>query len=359
MSYLRFLFLLFGVIVTNLASSWAVELSQLHIPMTRDEADTTLSKDYESSVLDDGSIRRTWKQNGMTIFADFNSETQEAVLIAVIYDKPVPRKKGIADAHTIAAGKFDKEAKWNPPKDEQARQMVQDTFGLKNALRKKLKDKSMLFVETDESRKRIIRVSLFSRMPTTNRWTLKTVSKDTEYTAMGENWTPEHLAALYKDEDRRRAIPLKSGDQASVPSTESAAVTPSKHTFTVTVRRPSAREQAPARPQVESTAMGKASGSSSAGSAGRGGEKLRIKLDKGQRAAETATFLMTPPDWLKKVGIEDPAWWHYIVLGIVALLLVIAVLRSISHSMSAAASRKRFRQVVHQTPSRGNVKLHK
>ena len=358
MSYLRFLFLLLGVIATGFTSSWAIELSQLHMPMTRDEADTTLSKDYESSVLDDGSIRRTWKQNGMTIFVDFNSETQEAVLIAVTYDKPVLRKKGIADAHTIAAGKFDKEAKWNPPKDEQARQMVQDTFGLKNALRKKLKDKSMLFVETDESRKHIVRVSLFSRMPATNRWILKTVSKDAKSTAMGENWTPEHLAALYRDEARRRAIPLNSGDQAAAPSTESAAATSSNRTVTVSVRRPSAQKQTPVRP--ESTAMGRSAGSSSApGSAGRGDEKLRIKLDKGQRAAETSVFLMAPPDWLKKVGIEEPAWWHYIVLGTAALLLVIAVLRSISRSMSASASRKQFRKVVYQNPPRGNVRLRK
>ena len=230
----------------HLASSWAIELSQLHMPMTRDEADVTLSKDYESSVMYDGTIRRTWKQDGMTVFVDFNSETQEAVLIAVIYDKPVPRKKGIADAHAIAAGKFSKEAKWDPPKDADARQMVHDVFGLENALRKKLKDKSMLFVETDESRKRIVRVSLFSRMPSTNRWTLKPISRDAQSTAMGENWTPQHLAALYKDEERRRTLSLKPDDPSSSPSSTAPTSTkPADDTLAVTTPRLSARMRAP------------------------------------------------------------------------------------------------------------------
>ena len=360
MSFLRFFLLLSGVIAMHLASSWAIELSQLHMPMTRDEADVTLSKDYESSVMYDGTIRRTWKQDGMTVFVDFNSETQEAVLIAVIYDKPVPRKKGIADAHAIAAGKFSKEAKWDPPKDADARQMVHDVFGLENALRKKLKDKSMLFVETDESRKRIVRVSLFSRMPSTNRWTLKPISRDAQSTAMGENWTPQHLAALYKDEERRRTLSLKPDDPSSSPSSTAPTSTkPADDTLAVTTPRPAAQKQEPERPHEGSTAMGKAGDSPSAGSAGRGVEKVRIKLDKGQHSAEVTTFLVTPPDWLKKVGIENPAWWHYIVLGIAALLLVIALLRSILHGMSASASRKRFKQVISQTRPRGNVRLRK
>ena len=169
----RLAMVMLSLLALNLEVGIALELSDLHIPMTRDEADTSLSKDYETAVLEDGSIRRTWKLGDKTVFIDFNSVTQEAALIAVIYDHAVPRKQGITDAQTISAGKYDKQAKWTAPKDDEARDMVRDTFGLENALRKKMNDKSMLFVETDAKRKNIVRVSLFSRMPSTNRWTLK------------------------------------------------------------------------------------------------------------------------------------------------------------------------------------------
>lgn len=358
MTLFRFLVLLLGTVAMSVESLWALEINKLHLPMTRDEADSTLSKDYEIMVLNDGSVRRSWKLEDKTVFVDFNTQTNEAILIAIVYDKPVPRKKGEADAHTIAAGKYDQDAGWDPAKDAESREMLRNTFGLENALRKKLKDKSMLFMETKETKTRkvrVIRVSLFSRMPSTNRWALKPVSKDAETTALGNQWSSEHLTALYNDEERRRELPLKTDDTVSPPAEQQPSITPSGSKVTVSVHR-----SVPQPPAPERTAMGRASGSSAATPpANQSGEKVRIKLDKGQEGSVNATFLVEPPDWLKKVGIKNPEWWHYIVLGIAALLLLITVLRSISHSMSAASGRKNFEKVVAQAPLRGSIRPRK
>ena len=356
----RLTLIVFSVLALNMGGVAALELSDLHIPMTLDEADTTLSKDYEIAVMKDGSVRRTWKLSDKTVFVDFNTTTQEAVLIAVIYDHAVPRKQGEADAHTIAAGKYDKETKWTPPKNAEARDMVRDTLGLENALRKKLNDQSMLFVETDAKRRKIVRVSLFSRMPSTNRWTLTPIGQRDKATAMGNQMTPEHVKAMYKDEERRRAIPLKSAVAATDDAADSAT-TESNSTVTLRMRRPTATKPQKVQPKtsdVGTTAMGSTLGSGKTASSGSA-EKVRIKLDKGQRASEKMNFLASPPDWLKKVGVKNPTWWHYGVIGAVALLLIISALRGMSHAMSRASRRQQFNKVLRQASTQGNVKLRK
>lgn len=364
MCLLRSFILFLCFLALHASVSWALELSELHLPMTRDEADTALSKDFESAVLEDGSIRRTWKLQGKTVFVDFNSETQEAILIAIIYDKAVPRREGVADAHALAGGKLDKDAKWAPPKDAKARDLVRDTFGLQNALRKKLNDKTMLFIETDDKKKRIVRVSLFARMPRTNRWSLKSIDGNAATTtAMGDRWTSEHLTALYKDEERRRTSspnsPLSStpthqavtSSQDSISSGVQQAATPTHHTaFGSAGRRPARPSHSPVSSTPATPSV----------STSQGGEKTRvIILDQGGHASEKATFLVTPPDWLKKAGIENPTWWHYIVLGIVALLVIIMIFRAFSHAASSASCRNNYKKIVRQASPRGNVKIRK
>lgn len=332
--------------------SFALELSDLHLPMTRDEADTTLSKDYESTLLRDGSVRRTWKLDNRTVFVDFNSASNEGILIAVIYDKPVSLKVGQADAKALAAGKLEKKPKWSPPKDKEARIKVREVYGLEGAMRTVLSDKTKLFYETGKEKGTIVRVSLFLRSPSTNRWVLQEIPRDAERTALGNQMTPQHIKEMYADEERRRAIPLKSdiaADEGSTQSEQSDSGESSSSKTTITIKVPQHRTQQDKAQEsdavVETTALGspgtKVSDTPKP-------EKIKITMDRGQRASEKLTFLATPPDWLKKVGIENPTWWHYIGIAVVLLLLVIMMLRAVLHASSSAARRRRFNEVINQ-----------
>lgn len=356
------LFILIGVLLYVVPWTPALELSDLHLPMTRDDADTSLSKDYESSLLWDGSVRRTWKLDNRTVFMDFNTATNEGVLIAIEYDKPVTLKVGKADADAISSGKLDKTLKWAPPKDNEARVMVREVYGLENAMCMRLSDKSRLFYETDQTKKKIVRVSLFLRTPSTNRWILQQVSPTDTQTAMGNQMTPQHIKDMYADEERRRSIPLKS-TSTSTPSSPQIAQggtdTPSR--TTITIQRPgqktkptqsqsssdnSGRRQTPSR----HTAMGTTG--SAGGENSTDAEKVKIKMDEGQEESREMVFLVDPPDWLKKIGIEHPTWWHYISIAVVLLLLLIMIIRAISRAHASATHRKNFNAVLNQSPQK-------
>ncbi len=357
---LRSLICFLGILALPMPTSRALELSDLHLPMTRDEADTALSKDFESAVLEDGCIRRTWKLPNKTVFVDFNSETQEAILIAVVYDQAVPRKQGVEDAHALVADKLDKNIKWAPPKNAEASRMVRETFGLENALRKKFKDKSRLFIETDAKKKHVVRISLFAHTPSTNRWVLKSIEPGADKTAMGTRWSQEHLSALYEDEERRR-------------SSSDSSPTPSPAQLTSTDSSPSSTQSG--SPTVVRTALGSAPGgrhsqrsSASAPSQTSGSpattphreEKVRtVVLKQAEHASEKTSFMADPPDWLEEVGIEEPEWWHYIALGIAALIILIMVIRHAFSLAAAVRRRKNFEKIVGHAPPHGRVKLHK
>ena len=119
-----------GVAALVCGQAAALELSDIHMPMKRDDADATLSKDYTYVVLADGSVRRTWKLDGKQVIIDFDTVSNDAILVAVVYDQPIAKKKGIEDAHTLAAGKYKENASWDAPKDRDAKNLVENTCGL-------------------------------------------------------------------------------------------------------------------------------------------------------------------------------------------------------------------------------------
>ena len=396
---------LFGKLIVILAGllsmlserSIALELSDIHIPMTRDEADDTLSKDYKYAVLADGSVRRTWELDGKKVFIDFDTVTNKAIMVAVVYDRPVAKKKGIEDAHTLAHGKYDANASWNAPKDREAKELVQNVYGLKNARRKKLEDKAVLFYEADDKNSnRIVRVSLFANMPHTHRWALTTITKNSSQTAMGNQMGASFIANMYKDEQRRQEstpAPAKpqtaSSDTAdSVPSftisvtsnktaspsakeedatpdvTETAPVKPAKHTATAAQKPVQKPVQKPKNPNPEKTTASSAATATAAAtpqpvSMTATNAKEPSKEGQLEPGRHTMSLLPAPPTWLSAIGIEEPTWWHYIGIGVIALLILVYIIRALSQSAGKAAQRKRFANVVAQGAATQGAKVKK
>lgn len=365
------LLVLIALLSTLCGSAAALELSDIHMPMKRLTADNTLSKDYTYSVLADGSVRRTWHQSDRDVIIDFDTVSNDAIMVAVVYHKPVAKSKGIADAHVLADGKCDESASWESPKNNDAKRLIEDTYGLKNARRKKLEGEAMLFYETDAQKKHIVRVSLFARMPHTNRWALSVLTKGSGRTAMGNQMSASFIASLYEDEEKRQqSAPAADTTTTSADGAGDQPVTP---TFTVSVTRrttptPEPKPDTPATPAKPTpptkhtasstpttatpttatapTAPGKTTAPRTTTTTTTTTTKpSEPALEPGRH---TMTLLPPPPDWLKKIGVEDPTWWHYLGVGIVLLLILVFIIRSIFSGAQKAAQRRRFAEVVAQ-----------
>lgn len=400
-SFRKALLLLVSCLIFLLGSAHALDISDITLPLTRDAADRSLSKDYNYAMLADGSVRRTWEMNDKTVFIDFDTNTNEAILVAIAYKKPVEKKVGIADAHTLAKGMFSEDATWDAPKDSTARKMISESFGLSNARRKKLNNKAMLFYELNDKGARITRVSFFSLMPKTNRWLLEEMRPDAVGTAMSTNWGREHIQAIYQDEARRQAIPLSTdaapevataletpadttaadatSDETQVisltptvapkptpkPTPEPTGKTPTPAADTnSTVTKSPAGTARPASPTSTKPARGRRTAMGARGGSGSGtnniealtpgaklqpGVTVKKMIHEGQEGKKVAvSTLPPPPNWLKSVGIEEPTWAHYIGGGIILLLILAFIIRSVLQANAKAARQKQFNQVLAQ-----------
>ncbi len=337
-------------------AAFALEISDLHLPLTRDEADDTLSKEYISEVLNDGTLRRSWQLENRKVFIDFNVGTGNAILIAITYNKPVSKKVGLADANALAHGKFAKGSKWTLPKNDEARRMLLDEYGLENVVRRMMEDGSMIFCETDKDKKKILRVSAFVEKPKSNRWQLLTLKpKDSKTTALGGTVLGSNdVDAIYKDEERRRSIPLASSTSTS--ATGSSTPTAGSTESSPTRRRRGRRTVLGSTGHVDDDDVYKTSPGPSLDSLDSLDSNSTKEATKGGRSL---SFHQPPPDWLKKVGIEDPQWWHYIVLGVGGLVLLLALLKSMMSASARSKQRKNYKKVVSQSSPMSGVKINR
>ena len=351
-----------GALTLLCAQGHALELSDLHLPMTRDEADTSLSKDYSYAIMTDGSVRRTWEMEDKEVIVDFDTVTNDAIMIAVIYKKPVAVKKGKEDAHTLAAGKCDEAASWDSPKNRDAKDLIENTYGLKNARRKKMEGEAVLFYETNEQKNRVVRVTAFARKPHSNRWALTTLTRHSAQTAMGNQMGSSAITKMYADEERRKNITPQAEQADSDPA--ATATEPTAPKITISVSRSTGSTPAPAQPakpavNTVATTPTAAAPTVAPTATPQPQQPKDAKTDAYHKATEnlapgergTMTLLPPPPAWLTAVGVEEPTWWHYLALGFFALLVVVFVLRAISQNAKAAAQRKRFANVVAQAPA--------
>ncbi len=183
-----------------------LQLSDLQLPLTRTEADNTLSKDYEYRFLDDMSVRRSWKLKDKTVHVDFRiTRPEQAICIAVEYNKPVSRKTVHEDIKTLTGGKCNYKKLGKPKKDT-------DTYGISNARGAKFRAEgatadSWVFVEhTDKKQKKCTRLVYYAKKPAQDRFSLGDAGSNSGYTAMGSTGGGFNLAALRDNEEKRRAI---------------------------------------------------------------------------------------------------------------------------------------------------------
>lgn len=214
-----------GLVASMLCSNaTAITLEDLHLPMTRDEADRSLTKDYQYTILSDSTIRRTWKLDKRTVHMDFKlNRTGQALCIAIEYDTPAPKKVVDKDIKAITGGKSGYKKLGKPKKNT-------NTYGLEHALGAKVKDAAgkgdgWIFVEhSSAARKKCTRVVYYASKPTRDRLSIGEARTDGGYTAMGSSGSSVDISALVEDEeDRRSAKP--AGKRVALADTPEAPAT--------------------------------------------------------------------------------------------------------------------------------------
>lgn len=300
-------------------ATWAgaLEISQLHLPMNRAEADKELSKDYSYEVLQDGSIRRTWKLDGKTVMIDFNSVDGSAIMISISYHPAISAGKANADANALAQGKRKENDRWLKTNKE-----ATEPVGLSNAVMRKLTDDTYQFRESNE-KKKITRITHFARLPHTNRWELQPASTNTR-TAMGNRSGADNVKALLADEERRKNSGARPGSLAAntTSQTKASPLGPPEQGTPVSPLQP-ARQDA------------------SLGAAGTASPEAAQPQEGGKKQAGNIIELL---------GLDHPNPLHYCVGGILLLILLFIIGGRLSAAKRKAKARANFNEVLKAKP---------
>ncbi len=197
---LPFLMVSFSLLVS--LSADALELSDLHLPMTREEADATLTKDYSYTVLEDMSVRRQWRLSNRVVSVDFApKEGDKALLIYIDYRSPVT---GVVCDRDVAQLLGSEVEEWQRLNSKRAGKL-----GMKKAEGVKFDDGRYIFRELDEDN-HITRLAYYAGTPKQVRWNLAQDQNDTGVTAMG-NRSDGSKGFLWKDEARRKESAASAG----------------------------------------------------------------------------------------------------------------------------------------------------
>lgn len=312
------------------SGAWALEISDLHLPMTRTEADESLTKDYTYQVLQDATIRRSWGLDGKTVTIDFDPVTNEAICIVVTYKPDIARKKGMADAKTMSHGKAEG-AKWLNTKSAAAKK-----FGMKNSKVLPLTDGSYLFREEDESGKKFTRLSLFAKAPKGNRWELPTLELDNR-TALGTTVQNDNIKELFRDEERR----LNSGG-AAVASTETPDVKP--------------KATPVAKPVVSALGSTPGARKASAGTAPKPTKEPEKLADIATAESDDAEEPTSSPGLAATLGLDHPGSLQYGIGGGILLLLIILIGARVSAARRKARQRAQYASVLLNSKPTSKIK---
>ncbi len=195
--------MLFSCLLSPLAA--ALELSDLHLPMTRREADDSLSKDYSYRVLEDMTIRRSWSLDNREVSVDFAPKQEDsALLIFIDYTKPVSPAVAAADAAQLIG---EKGGKWTKLQASRA-----ERLGMENPEGLKVSGGRFCFRSLNAGG-RVTRLAYYASVPGEVRWELAVDDPQSGKTAMGARGGSGGTAFLWNDEERRYSKPLPAVQQ--------------------------------------------------------------------------------------------------------------------------------------------------
>ncbi len=201
-------------------NSYGLEVQELSLPMTRNEADAKLSKDYDYSILEDASLRRSWKLNDKTVHMDFDlARKGQAICIIIEYKKPVSLKAARQDMVAVV-GKQASSMKLRKVSKSLAE------MGYKGTIGNKVGQMWVLAQPSAGDKKKCGRVLIFAKKPTKNRLALDEASEGGGYTAMGSKGPGINISAIAANEEARRNAKPSAAIAAATPEVEQASALP-------------------------------------------------------------------------------------------------------------------------------------
>ncbi len=179
----------------SILPSMALELGELSLPLTRAEADKSLSKDYSFRVLEDMTVRRSWELENRTVSVDFSpKDGDQALLIFIDYTLPVSPDEADRDAGSSWGAE---PGSWRHLLPKRAARL-----GMKEAEGLKLEGGRYCFRELD-GRGHVVRLAYYAGLPGEVRWNLADDNRESGKTAMGARSVAGKSEFLWRDEERR------------------------------------------------------------------------------------------------------------------------------------------------------------
>lgn len=329
------------VIAITSFSCYALEVGDLHLPLTRSDADKTLTKDYNFDILTDGTVRRTWHTAKRTISVDFDPQDDAAICITITYANPVSRKTAEADADAMSP---DTEAKWKKTKAE----AVEKVGIPAGSSIKEFADNSMMFLEAASAKHKYTAVSYHAKAPRGNRKELQPVAGD-QRTALGATSMAGNIKSLIKDEETRQSTPseVAATGTASAGTERGDAGEVAVETSVAVATPPKKATPAPAKAPAPKPAV----------SAGK--EMVTIVGPNGAETVEgtVTTRTVTTGGDAEEYGnlidvVKDKATPVQIcIAGAVVLVLLFLIFASAARSRAKKRQKAKFAQVLLSSPT--------
>jgi len=328
-------------------SCYALEVGDLHLPLTRSDADKTLTKDYHFEVLTDGTVRRIWRTANRTIAVDFDPVNDAAICITITYAKPVSRKTAEADADAMSP---DTEAKWKKTK---AAAVEKVGIPVGSSI-KEFEDNSMMFLEAASAKKKYSAVSYHAKAPRKNRKELEPVADD-QRTAMGSTSMAGNIKFLIKDEENRRSMPTQAVATKTASSETKPAASGGEDAETAASSVAVATPAKPTKPATPTPA--KTPAPQPTASAGK--EMVTIIGPNGVETVEgtVTTRTVTTGEDEEEYGnlldvVKDKMTpVQMCIAGVVVLLLLFLIIASAARSRAKRRQKAKFAQILVSSPT--------
>ena len=323
-------------------SAAALEVTDIPAEVfSREYADTHFTKDYEYRLLEDNSVRRTWKADGYTLIADFDIRSSKVICVFVDYEPVVSRSVAMEHARHLVAGRSEG-VRWVNTRSEAVQRV-----GLPKARRfMELTDGSYIFWEADSARaNNCDRLCWFASKPKDDRMTVGNLSSTTGRTALGSTGMTGVYSSLKSDEERRREIQPRPVAGAQDLAMEDGPVATPGESASTTVRpastpRPTTPRPTTPRPESTGTTSGAMAGATTASAPASAAPS---------RPAPSTTAVTAPAEEaepasnvLALIGLKVEDRMMYYILGGVGVLLLIIIWNAISAARRRARQEARF-----------------
>lgn len=322
-------------------SAAALEVTDIPAEVfSREYADAHFTKDYEYRLLEDNSVRRTWKADGYTLIADFDIRSSKVICVFVDYEPAVSRSVAMEHARHLVDGRSEG-VRWVNTRSEAVQRV-----GLPKARRfMELTDGSYIFWEADSARaNNCDRLCWFASKPKADRMTVGNLSSTTGRTALGSTGMTGVYSSLKSDEDRRREIqPRPVAGAQDLAMEDGPAATPGE-SGSATVRPTSTSRPTTPRPESTGTTPGAMAGATSGSTPATSAQSAAPSRPAPSTTTVTAPAEEAEPasNVLALIGLKVEDRMMYYILGGVGVLLLIIIWNAVSAARRRARQEARF-----------------